>query len=106
MEYSIYIIVITNIQGVVEACRHTVLAEQDTEHLVVALLQHIALAVVDQVVYMAAAKRQVLVAVIGYRLREPENLLGHRILGEQQLSSFGIHTGLRHGHTYQERWRH
>ena len=47
---------ITNIQGVVEACRHTVLAEQDTEHLVVALLQHIALAVVDQVVYMAAAK--------------------------------------------------
>ena len=54
-----------NIQGVVEACRHTVLAEQDTEHLVVALLQHIALAVVDQVVYMAAAKRQVLVAGIG-----------------------------------------
>ena len=58
---------ITNIQGVAEACRHTVLAEQDTEHLVVALLQHIALAVVDQlqVVYMAAAKRQVLVAGIG-----------------------------------------
>ena len=57
---------ITNIQGVVEACRHTVLAEQDTEqHLVVALLQHIALAVVDQVVYNMAAKRQVLVAVIG-----------------------------------------